>query len=110
MKILRLLSWFLRLVLFLLLLAFAVMNSGAVTLRFFFDRSWQVPLVLLLLVTLALGALLGLLACMAQLFRGRRENLALRRELRALDAGTPGVAGMAVTAELVPPPPADAAS
>ena len=108
MKILRYLSWLLRLALFLLLLAFAAMNTGVVTLRFFFDRAWQVPLVLLLLVALVFGALLGLLACMGRMFRGRREVLALRRELRVL-GGSAGAGLAPPAAEAVPPSPADAA-
>ena len=56
MKLLRYLSWMLRAVLFLMLLLFALKNTEPVTLRFFFGESWQVPLVLLLLIFFAFGA------------------------------------------------------
>jgi len=104
MKFLRFLAWVFRMGLFLLLLAFALKNTDAVTLRFFLDRSWQVPLNLLLLGFLVLGAALGLLAAMSRVFRERREIVALRRELRALSA-----AAAPAGAEPVPPAPADAA-
>ena len=52
------------------------------TLRFYLDQTWQVPLVLVILVFFALGAALGVLACLARLFAQRREILALKRELQ----------------------------
>ena len=104
MKILRLLSWLLRAGLFLLLLLFALKNTDAVTLVFFFDRSWQVPLVLLLLAFLLLGAVLGLLACTARLFTERRQILALQRELRSVNARQ-AAARLAAVDVATPPPP-----
>ena len=68
--------------LFLALFLFAIKNTETVTLRFWFDQTWQAPLVLLLLAFLAGGALLGVLACLARLFRQRREIARLKRELR----------------------------
>lgn len=84
-KIFRLLSWMMRAALFLLLLLFALKNTDPVTLKFFFERSWQVPLVLLLLLFLLLGAALGLIAAMGRMFAERRQILALRKELKALE-------------------------
>ena len=81
-KLLSILSWILRALLFLALFLFAIKNTETVTLRFWFDQTWQVPLVLLLLVFLASGALLGVLACLARMFRQRREIARLKRELR----------------------------
>jgi len=68
--------------LFLALFLFAIKNTETVTLRFWFDQTWQAPLVLLLLAFLAGGALLGVLACLARLFGQRREIARLKRELR----------------------------
>lgn len=107
MKIIRLLSWLLRAGLFLLLLLFALKNADPVTLRFFFDRSWHVPLVLLLLGFLLLGAVLGLLACMARIFAERRQILALQRELRSVRARQAAAEVMPV--EVATPPPPDVA-
>lgn len=83
MKFLHYLSWAFRALLFLLLFLFAVRNTEVVTVKFYFDQFWQVPLVLALLAFFALGAALGVLACLSTLFRQRRELLAARRELRA---------------------------
>ncbi len=81
-KLLSILSWILRARLFLALFLFAIKNTETVSLRFWFDHTWQAPLVLLLLAFLAGGALLGVLACLARLFRQRREIARLKRELR----------------------------
>ncbi|HMM54251.1 MAG TPA: lipopolysaccharide assembly protein LapA domain-containing protein [Candidatus Desulfobacillus sp.] len=77
------LAWLLRLLLFLVLLGFAVKNSGLVTLRFFFDAAWQLPLVAILLLFFAAGALAGLSAALGAWLR-------LRRELARLRQGLPG--------------------
>lgn len=63
--------WTLRIVLFLVLLALAIKNSGAVTLRFFFNLEWTVPLSVILLGAFAVGALLGVTARLASLYAGR---------------------------------------
>jgi len=81
-KLLSIFSWLLRAMLFLALFLFAIKNTETVTLRFWFDQTWQAPLVLLLLAFLAGGALLGVLACLARLFGQRREIARLKRELR----------------------------
>lgn len=78
----RYISWFLRVFLFLLLLGFAVKNSETVTLRYYLGYEWQAPLVLVILVFLALGAAIGIAACLGYLFRQRRQLAALKKELR----------------------------
>ncbi len=79
MRIVTRTAW---LLLFILLLAFAARNTEPVALRFYFDLSWQAPLVLLLFGFFAAGALLGLIAALGTLLRQRRELLRLRREAR----------------------------
>jgi uncharacterized integral membrane protein len=81
-KLLSILSWTLRAVLFLALFLFAIKNTEMVTLRLWFEQTWQAPLVLLLLAFMAGGALLGVLACLARMFGQRREIARLKRELR----------------------------
>ena len=81
MRILRYLFWSLLALLFVLLLLFAVRNTGTVRLRFFFDQGWDLPLILLLLVFFVIGVCLGVLASLERIFRQRRELLALRRAL-----------------------------
>jgi len=76
------LTWTLRLILFVVLLAFAVKNTDPVTLRFYFDLAWQGPLVVVLFGVLAIGALFGIAATAGKLVSQRREIARLRRELR----------------------------
>jgi len=77
----RVLTWAVRLVVFVLLLAFAAKNVEPVTLRFYFDLALQAPLVLVLFGFFAAGALFGLLAPLSALLRQRREISLLKRQL-----------------------------
>ena len=58
----RIVTWTIRLVVFVLLVAFAAKNADPVTLRFYFDLALQTPLVLVLFGFFAAGALFGMLA------------------------------------------------
>lgn len=78
----RIVTWTLRLIIFLFLLAFAAKNVEPVTLNFYFDRSWQAPLVVVLFGFFAAGALFGLMAMVSVLLGQRREIQRLRREVR----------------------------
>jgi uncharacterized integral membrane protein len=75
------LLWFLRGILFVILLGLAIKNGGDIELRFFFDATWRAPLSLVLLTTLAIGVLLGLLALLPQVIRLRRSLGQLRRQM-----------------------------
>ncbi|MDR0996515.1 MAG: LapA family protein, partial [Zoogloeaceae bacterium] len=75
----RAFSWFLRLFLFGFLLAFALLNVEPVSLRFFFDQTWQMPLIALLLGFFAAGMLFGAMAMIGPLVRARREAARLRK-------------------------------
>lgn len=86
MSFLRYLGWFLRLFLFVVLLLFAVKNAMPVRLHFFFDTGWDVPLVVLLLVFFAVGAALGVSACLGGMIRQRRQIGALKREQEQIAA------------------------
>ena len=81
----RVLTWAIRLAIFLFLLAFAARNTDPVTLRFYFDLAWQMPLVALLLGFFAAGALLGVAAAIGVLIRQRREIGRLERDVQARD-------------------------
>lgn len=78
--IMRYLIWFLRIVLFLLLLGFAVRNVEPVTLYYYFGYEWTAPLVLVILFFFALGVALGAAACLAIVFRQRRQLASYRRK------------------------------
>ena len=77
----RILTWAVRLVVFLLLVAFAAKNVDPVTLRFYFDLSLQAPLVLVVFGFFALGALFGVAALVGTVLRQRREISLLKRDL-----------------------------
>ena len=83
MKLITHLSWLLRALLFLAVFAFALMNTGPVTLRFFLGQTWEAPMILALLMFFAFGAAIGILACLSRLLGQRREIQKLERELRA---------------------------
>ena len=83
MKLITHLSWLLRTLLFLALFALALMNTDPVTLRFFLGRTWEIPMILALLLFFAFGAAIGVLACLPRLLGQRREIQKLERELRA---------------------------
>ncbi len=77
----RLVTWAIRLVVFLLLVAFAAKNAEPVVLRFYFDLALEAPLVVLLLGFFAAGALFGVVALLGPLARQRREISALRKRV-----------------------------
>ena len=83
----RVVTWTIRLVVFLLLAAFAAKNVEPVALRFYFDLALTAPLIVLLLGFFAAGALFGVLALVGTLLRQRREISSLRRQ--AAGAQTP---------------------
>jgi putative membrane protein len=79
----RYLTWALRVVLFLLLLGFAVKNDQPVVLRYFFGYEWQTSLVVVLLCFFTAGVVVGLLAMLGSLLRKRRELSAMKRDLKS---------------------------
>jgi len=77
----RLVAWVLKLGFFLLVLWFALKNTTPVPLRVTSTMSWEhVPLILVMLVCIAVGALLGALALALPIYRMRREMTSLRRQ------------------------------
>lgn len=75
----RYLLWTVRFLVFILVFSFAVKNSDSVTVRYYLGAEWQSPLIFVLLVTFCAGAAFGVLACLGQLFRQRREIGRLKR-------------------------------
>ena len=89
----RYLSWLLKFALFVLVLSFAVKNTGTVTVRYYLGYEWQGPLVFVLLVFFCAGVALGIMTGLPRLLRQRREIAALKRELRTQPrAGSDGAA------------------
>jgi uncharacterized integral membrane protein len=79
----RALVWILRLLVFVLILGFAVKNTDSVLVRFYLDTQWEAPLVFVMLVVFVIGAAAGIGAGFGYLFRQRRELLQLRKQLRS---------------------------
>ncbi len=81
----RYLVWVLRLLVFVLVLLFALKNTGPVDIHFYSDYTVAgIPLIVVMLVTFVLGALFGLLLAVPALMRRRRETRKLQRDLRRL--------------------------
>lgn len=90
------LTWAIRLIIFVVLLVFAVQNTDPVSLRFFTGQVWEAPLVLVLLGFFVGGVVLGALSLLGVIFRQRRETSRLKRSASALKP--------AATDVVVPPP------
>lgn len=75
-----LLKWILRAAIFFALLAFALNNQQVVTVNFFFGRDWQAPLVLVVLISFAIGLAAGVLAMLPRWLKQRRAARKLRRQ------------------------------
>jgi uncharacterized integral membrane protein len=85
----RLLTWAIRVALFVLLLAFAAKNTDPVTLRFYFGLAWQAPLVAILLAFFAAGVALGLMAMLGTYLSQRRQVARLEKTMLARESKVP---------------------
>ncbi|MFW9612239.1 MAG: lipopolysaccharide assembly protein LapA domain-containing protein [Fluviibacter sp.] len=85
----RVVAWIIRIVVFILLLAFAIENTEPVTINLFLGYYLEAPLVLFLLAALLFGVLLGLLLLVPNLVRKRRELTRLRKEIKQRIAPSP---------------------
>jgi uncharacterized integral membrane protein len=83
------LLWLLRILLFAIILAFALKNIDPVAVRFYLGSEWQAPLAVVLLIAFVLGAAAGVLASLGLVFRKRREIAGLRKQVRALTPEEP---------------------
>lgn len=81
----RYLVWLIRLIVFVIVLLFAVKNIDPVQVHFFGTAVINnVPLIVVMLVTFVLGGLLGLSLTVPAAMRRRREVARLRREVERL--------------------------
>jgi uncharacterized integral membrane protein len=87
----RIVTWAIRLIVFVLLIAFAAKNVEPVPLRFYFDLALQAPLVVLLFAFFAAGAFFGVLAVLGTLLRQRRQIGLLRKRLPPEEPARPPV-------------------
>jgi lipopolysaccharide assembly protein A len=84
----RIVTWTIRLVLFLFLVALAAKNIEPVTLRFYFDLALQAPLIVILFGAFAIGAVFGVLALLTTVLRQRRE-ISILRKLQKMPVDAP---------------------
>jgi lipopolysaccharide assembly protein A len=102
----RVVGWVVKIVIFVLLVGFAVKNTDPITVRFYLGYEWHSPLVFVILVFFAAGAAFGALSSLPYAFRHRREIRALRRaldkrpEVTSGDAPPPERAAGQTTADL----------
>lgn len=61
--------WLASFVFFLLLLTFSAKNTDLVTVNYYFDFLWQVPLVVLFLIFFAVGSCFGYISCFVKHLR-----------------------------------------
>lgn len=78
----RAIAWLIRIVVFVLFLAFAIENTEPVVINLFLGYYLEAPLVLFLLGVLLIGVFLGMLMLVPNLIRKRRELAKLRREVQ----------------------------
>jgi uncharacterized integral membrane protein len=85
------LTWAIRLIVFAFLVVFAIQNTDVVNLNLLPGQFWQAPLVIVLLVFFASGAVLGALSLVGVIFRLQREIARLKRENQSpvVEAPTP---------------------
>jgi uncharacterized integral membrane protein len=82
----RYLVWILRLIVFVVVLMFALKNTGPVDINFFADHVVTgVPLIVVMLTVFVLGAIFGLLIAAPSVMRRRREASKLRRDVARLE-------------------------
>lgn len=70
--------------LFVFVLGFAIKNAEPVIVHYYLGIAWQLPLSLLVLITLFVGVAIGLIASLFPYVKQRRALLALQRELQTL--------------------------
>lgn len=90
----RIVTWTIRLLVFVLLVAFGAKNADPVTLRFYFDLSIQTPLILALFGAFAAGAFFGVISLLGRVLRQRREISFLRRKSAAAEPVPPAMPPM----------------
>ena len=78
----RVIAGLIRIVVFVVFLAFAIENTEPAVINLFLGYYLEAPLVLFLLGALLIGVLLGMLFLVPNLLRHRREASRLRKDLQ----------------------------
>jgi len=100
----RYLVWALRLLVFVVVLMFALRNTQPIDVNFFADYVLQdIPLIVVMLAVFVLGAVFGLLLTVPASLRRRRELARLRRDVERLQAEVGGIGNAPLPAETIAP-------
>lgn len=102
----RYLVWVLRLLVFLVVLLFALKNTEPVQVTFFSEYALNnIPLIIVMLVAFLLGLILGFLLMVLSLMRKKREIARLKREVVRLEEKlqTPKIDTDPATVEAIAP-------
>jgi len=85
----RILTWLLRGFIFFALFAFALNNLQPATVNWFFSYAWTTPMVIIVLVAFACGAVFGVLAMTPSWWHHRRRAKRLESPAVAAPAAAP---------------------
>jgi uncharacterized integral membrane protein len=77
-------KWILKAAIFFTLFAFALNNQHDATVRFFFGQQWTAPLVLVVLISFAIGLVIGVLGMVPRWWKHRRAAARARLQAAAL--------------------------
>jgi putative membrane protein len=80
----RIIFYIIAIILVLFGLSFALLNASIVKLNYYLGTV-EIPLSLLLLLTVALGVVIGLIASLGPFFKLRRKNHQLRLRIKQLE-------------------------
>lgn len=70
----RIFTWIIAAILFLLLLVFSLNNLEPVTIKLARTMAWDIPLIIVILITFAIGCFIGMLAMVSYAWKRRRKN------------------------------------
>ena len=85
-------KWLLKAAIFFTLFAFALNNQSDVTVRFFFGRQWNAPMVLVVLGAFAAGLTVGILGMVPRWWRQRMRKPATTAVSETSSTGKPAKA------------------
>ncbi len=102
----RAIVWIFRAFVFFALFAFSLNNRQAATVNWFFGVQWHAPLVIIVLVSFAIGAVVGVFAMVPSWWRHRRVARG-RHGMDGAAAGQTGAAKVGSPLNAVPVAPAD---
>ena len=88
-RLLRLLQWVLKAIIFFTLFAFALNNQQDTRVHFFFGTYWQAPTVLVVLTSFALGVTVGVLGMVPRWWRQRQAARQAQEPLTPPSPPTP---------------------